>query len=213
MNISSISSAVPTITSTSGVQASPVAKDSDGDGDGSGGRRVHSSHSGGHMHQALMQALQSLGLNMPQSSGATGSASAAGTASTTGASPAASQVKDDMHKFMHALFQAVKSETSAQASTDASSGDSKSSFAAGLSALISQVGSGSAPAGLQDAFSKLAADLQGSQSPPATTSASVPAANASTPPTLQALLTNLQQDLGYGKSSTSAIGNVVSAQA
>ena len=38
--------------------------DSDGDGDG-GGRRVHKGHGGGQMQQAMMQALQSLGLAVP----------------------------------------------------------------------------------------------------------------------------------------------------
>ena len=216
MNISSISSTVPTIAGSSSVPAGSVAGASDPDGDGDG--RVRKSHGGGHMHQAMMQALQSLGLTMPQdpnASSSSGSTSTPGGASTTGASPAASQVKDDLRQFMHALFQAVKSETSANPSgTDSASGDPQSSFAAGLSSLITQVSSGSAPAGLQDAFSRLASDLQGSASPPAATdSSAVAASNSSTPPTLQTLLTYLQQDLGYGKSSTSAIGNSVSAQA
>jgi hypothetical protein len=215
MNITSLSSSVPTIGSSSSIQPGQVSSPSDPDGDGDG--RVHKPHGrGGHMHAALTEAFQSLGLTVPQggASASSGSASAGGDSSTSGASSATGNVRQDMHDFMHELFQAVKSEGSANpTTTDSGSGDPQSSFAAGLSALISQVSNGSAPAGLQDAFSKLAADLQGSASSSATTDASASSASASTQPTLQALLTNLQQDLGYGKSSTSAVGNSVSAQA
>ncbi len=174
------------------------------------------------MHDALMQALQSMGLTMPQggaTSGSSASASASGNASTSGTSSTAANVKDDLHQFMHALFQAVKGEGASNpiktdSSSASSSGDPQSSFAAGLSALIAQVGSGTAPAGLQDAFSKLAADLQGSTSSSATgTAAAATGSSASTQPSLQTLLTTLQQDLGYGSSSTLALGNTVSAQA
>jgi hypothetical protein len=218
MNISGISSSVSTAASLQGAQAVPVGKTSDPDGDGDGGDgRVRKSHGGGgHVHQALMQALQSLGLTVPQSSAATASSgptTGGGTAATTGASPAAGNVKDDLRQFMHALFQAVKGEASTNAAGTASgSGDPKSSFAAGLSALISQVSNGSAPAGLQDAFSKLASDLQESPAAPAKTDAASPSSPAAAP-TLQALLTKLQQDLGYGSASGTALGNVVSARA
>jgi hypothetical protein len=215
MNISGLTNSVPTIGSSSSVQTGQLAGLSDPD---SGDGRVHKPHGrGGHMHAALTEAFQSLGLTVPQggASASSSSASAGGDSSTSGASSATGNVKQDMHDFMHELFQAVKSEGSANpTTTDSGSGDPQSSFAAGLSALISQVSNGSAPAGLQDAFSKLAADLQGSASSSATTDASASSAStASTQPTLQALLTNLQQDLGYGKSSTSAVGNSVSAQA
>jgi hypothetical protein len=221
MNISSLSSSVPTIGSNSSIQPGQVSSASDPDGDGDG--RVHKPHGrGGHMHAALTEAFQSLGLTVPDGTSASSSAGSASagsdsSTSTSGASPAAGNVKQDMHDFMHELFQAVKSESSASpTTTDSGSGGPQSSFADGLSALIAQVGNGSAPAGLQDAFSKLAADLQGSASPSATTDASAGSSSnssTSTAPTLQALLTNLQQDLGYGKSSTSAIGNSVSALA
>ena len=58
--------------------------------------------------------------------------------------------------------------------------------------------------------------FQGTQGPTAgtATTGSTPAGGgpASTQATLQALLTRLQQDLGYGSSSTSAIGNSISTQ-
>jgi hypothetical protein len=217
MNISGISSSVSTVASLQGAQTVPVGNASDPDGDGDGGRRVHKSHGGGHVHQALMQALQSLGLTVPQGSAGTassGSTASGGAAATTDASSATGNVKDDLRQFMHALFQAVKGESSTNAGSTASgSADPKSSsFASGLSALISQVTNGSAPAGLQDAFSKLAADLQGSQAAPATTAAAGAPSSAAAAPSLQALLTNLQQDLGYGSSGTTSLGNAVSAQ-
>ena len=224
MNISALSSSVSSISSTSGIQSGQAVGASDPDGDGDG--RVRKSHGrGGHMHDALMQALQSLGLNLPQgsaTSGSSASASTGGDASTSGTSSTAANVKDDLHQFMHALFQAVKSESAStpiktDSSSASSSGDPQSSFASGLSALIAQVGNGTAPAGLQDAFSKLATDLQGSTTSSSATGAASAAAStgssASTQPSLQALLTTLQQDLGYGSSSTLALGNTVSAQA
>ena len=59
--------------------------------------------------------------------------------------------------------------------------------------------------------------FQGTHGPTAGTTAttgSTPASGgpASTQATLQALLTRLQQDLGYGSSSTPAIGNSISTQ-
>ena len=58
--------------------------------------------------------------------------------------------------------------------------------------------------------------FQGTHGPTAgtATTGSTPASGgpASTQATLQALLTRLQQDLGYGSSSTSAIGNSISTQ-
>src|SRR5450830_719766 len=44
----------------------PAVSDSDGDGDGSGGARVHKGGRGGQMQQAMLQALQSLGMSLPQ---------------------------------------------------------------------------------------------------------------------------------------------------
>lgn len=222
MNVTGSTSFISPIATTPGVQSAQVNQVSDPDGDGDGGKRVHKSKAGGPMQQALMQALQSLGLSMPQSANGTpasnqpsGSTDSDGDAD--GSTAAANGIKHDMRQFMHALFQSVKSETAAAASTAGSSStDPKTNFAAGLSALISQVSNGSAPADLQSAFAKLAADLQAANPPSTTvgaTTATTPATNATTPQaTLQALLTTLQQDLGYGSSGASAVGNSISAQ-
>lgn len=186
--------------------------DPDGDGDGA---RVHRGHGrGGQMQQAMMQALQSLGLSLPQPSGsnAAGTSTSDSDGDADGSTAATGHVKHDMRQFMHALFQAVKGEnTGATASGDgtASTGDPKANFAAGLSALIAQAGNGSAPTELQDAFKQLSSDLQssGASSGAGGSATSAPSA------TLQALLTQLQQNLGYGNSSLAATGNVISTQA
>jgi len=187
--------------------------DPDGDGDGA---RVHRGHGrGGQMQQAMMQALQSLGLSLPQPSGsnAAGTSTSDSDGDADGSTAATGHVKHDMRQFMHALFQAVKGESAAgaagSADGSASTGDPKTNFAAGLSALIAQVGNGSAPTELQDAFKQLSSDLQssGTASGSGTSAASSPSA------TLQALLTQLQQNLGYGNSSLAATGNVISTQA
>jgi hypothetical protein len=117
---------------------------------------------------------------------------------------------------MHALFQAIKGESASSTSSAAStSTDPKANFAAGLSTLISEVSSGSAPAALQSAFAKVTADMQQSSSSPAgITSTGSSSSASSSQATLQALLTQLQQNLGYGAaSSTAAIGNLLSTQA
>jgi hypothetical protein len=81
--------------------------------------------------------------------------------------------------------------------------------------LISQVSNGTAPSDLQSAFDKVAADLTQSGSSSANiTAASSGSASSSSSATLQALLTQLQQNLGYGTSSSSAaIGNLLTTQA
>jgi hypothetical protein len=223
MNITAASSFLTPLAGVASLQTPAVtnASDPDGDGDG-GGRRVHGSHRGGAgpMQQALTQALQSLGLSMLQ--GATGPASnqqgSAPTDSDTGSDgskSAASSVKQDLRHFMHALFQAIKGETTAGSGSTASDPSAaKTSFADGLSALISQVGNGSTPSDLQTAFSKLASDLQPSVQQAADGATTPGTANATAPQaTLQALLTALQQDLGYGGSTSPAVGNSVSTQA
>jgi hypothetical protein len=221
MNITPVSSYVSALAGTQPVQASPVNNASDPVGDGDGGGRAHRSHGGGgHMRQALTQALQSLGLNMPQGpSTATSTSQTAGPTDSDGDSDgstsATGSVKQDMRQFMHALFQAVKGETtSGTSTTGTNSTDPKAGFSAGLSALISQVSSGSAPSDLQGAFTKLVSDLQ--QANPTSTStgsATGTTGPTSTQATLQALLANLQQDLGYANSGTSAIGNSISTLA
>lgn len=166
------------------------------------------------MHDAVAQALQSLGLTLP----------ASGTAPTTATSPAStdstdptgaggsSDVKNDLRQFMHQLFEAVKGEGAASSSSGssgaASSADPQSGFAAGLSALITQVSGGTAPDALQSAFAKLSTDL--SSGAGASTSGGAGSSQA----TLQAFLTNLQQDLGYGSAaSTTAAGSLMTTQA
>ncbi|MEI8170225.1 MAG: hypothetical protein WCG50_11155 [Rhodoferax sp.] len=249
MSISGISSSnyvapAPLTQSTRSSSQVSRASDSDGDGDGdggSGGKRAHKSHGGGQMQNALMQALQSLGLSMPQPTSSTTATpsttsttgtsimtAASGTTSnpTTGAtdgdgdsdgsSSATSSVKKDIGQFMHALFQAVKGESASSTPSAASTAtDPKANFAAGLSALISQVSSGSAPADLQSAFAKVAADMQQSSSSAAGITSTGSSSSTSSPQaTLQALLTQMQQNLGYGAASSSAaIGNLLSTQA
>jgi hypothetical protein len=165
------------------------------------------------MASAISQALQSLGLTPPAggttAAGSTSSSSADSTEAT--ATSGAGKVKDDLRQFMHQLFEAVKAEGAASpgagSAAASSSGDSQTGFASGLSALISQVSGGTAPAALLSAFSQLASDL----SPP--TAAASGAATDSSQPTLQAFLTQLQQTLGYGPTTSgSASGSLVTTQ-
>ena len=102
--------------------------------------------------------------------------------------------------------------TSSPTCATAASGGA-SNFASGLSALISQVSNGQAPAALQSAFTQLASDLQGSRSATAgTSSATTGTATSTTQATLQALLTQMQQNLGYASSNT-ALSNTLIGQA
>lgn len=206
MNISATSSIVAPLSSSQGLQPPRVNNASDPDGG-----HAHRAHGGGHMRQAVMQALQSLGLTPPQdASGSSASTSTGAGSDSSGSTSATTGVKQDMRQFMHALFEAVKSESASGGTAASGSSDPKGSFADGLSSLISQVSSGTAPADLQSAFSKLASDLQpAAATTPATNSASA-AGNA--PATLQAFLTNLQQDLGYAGSNAPAVGNLLTAQ-
>jgi hypothetical protein len=74
-----------------------------------------------------------------------------------------SGINGDMQKFMQALVQAIKSDSPSAASAVATTGsttNSPSNFASGLSALIYQVGNGSAPTDLQNAFTQFSSDLQ-----------------------------------------------------
>jgi hypothetical protein len=220
MNISSTSSSISSLAATQVLQTQQVGTAADPDGSSTGG--PHRMHGGGQLLQAMMQALQSLGLTPPAGTSAT---SASGTASTstsigsssdsTGSTSATSTVQQDLQQFMHALFEAVKSESSSGSPASSSSGDPQSSFATGLSSLISQVSNGGAPAGLQSAFSKLESDLQASGAATSSTDPSSSSASASSvQATLQAFLTNLQQDLGYGSSNASAaVGSLMTAQA
>lgn len=196
------------------------------------GARAHSRHAHGrhgHLGQALDQAMQDVGL--------ADSGNRHGDEDHEG-SRTIGNVKHDMVQFMHALFQAVKGESARPpVATGAPETDPKDSFSAGLSALITQAGSGTAPKALQDAFDKLVADFRPAAaattpSPPVLTAtvtdapqASAPSAAATTEspavtpsvPTLQALLTRLQLDLGaYGRRSAwtrPSTGNAVNLTA
>lgn len=222
MSISNISSFnhVASAALTQGVRSSSRvagAPDPDGDGDGGGPRAPQSRGAGVQMHHALAQALQSLGLSMPQqTSGKTATSGATSVNQTTGAlvddgdsdgsRSVTGSAKKDFRQFMHVLFQAVKGETaSGTPGAGAISTDSKKNFAAGLSTLVSQVSSGAVPEDLQSAFDKMAANLQPIDGASTGTGSSA---------TLQALLAQLQQNLGYGASSNSAaVGNLLSTQA
>ncbi len=164
-----------------------------------------------------MQALQSLGLSVPPSSTSTDASNTTpGTSdNSTAASTGAGTIKHDIHDFMHVLFQAVKAENTLSPTTSPSSStDPKTDFSAGLSALITQVSNGNAPAGIQDAFNRLVSDLQLSTPAVAAATNSTGTAIVSSQPSLQSLLSALQQDLGYGSTTgPSDTGNVVSAQA
>lgn len=193
--------------------AQPVQPQVDGNADSVSEMRPHHAHGhgGGHLQQALMSALNSVGLTAPGSGAATGSAAPTGDSTgtySTGADPTGtdSAIKADLQKFVQELGQSIQS--SSATTTGTSSSDPKSRFGAGLSALVSQAANGNAPADLQSAFAKLSSDLQAAESSTAT--ARSPAA----PPTLQALLTQLQQQIGYaGSSGSPSVGNVISAQA
>lgn len=203
--------------------------DPDGDGDGSatavqGHRRGGHHHGGGEVGRALAQALQSLGLNLnpsPSSNSANAGTDADG--DSDGSTANHGQIQSDMRHFLHALFDAVRSDSSsstggASSTATGSNGNPASSFSSGLASLISQVGSGNAPAGLQKAFDQLAADLQGTgatSSASSTTTGSTTADTGSSSTTtssssnnavtLQALLTAMQSQFNtYGQSQPSS---------
>ena len=193
--------------------------------DGDGGR-VHHGHRGGGMGHAVMQALQSLGLNLSQPASPSSQSNAAGTTDSdgdndgSGGASGASSVRQDLHQFMHALFQAIRSESAGSsdansAATTAPSGDPRAAVGSGMAALVSQVSNGSAPADLQSAFDKLLKDTQGAAAASSfsNTTGSPASGNATSTVTLQQLLTQLQQTLGYGPASTSdLLGNALTAK-
>lgn len=208
--ITSISTTIAP-SATSSMQPTVPAGSSDQNDDPVKKSHARHGHGGGHMLSAVSQALQSLGLTLPTGAPAATSSnsSPAGPSVGTGSS-SSSQVKNDLRQFMHQLFEAVKAGGAASQPSDASgapsSGDAQAGFAAGLSALITQVSGGTAPAALQGAFAQLSSDL----APAAVSSSSAGSSRGQA--TLQAFLTNLQQDLGYGQTSASATGSLVTAQ-
>lgn len=215
MSITSISSSIAT-SPASNLQPSSAAiqgADPDGDGASHGAARIHHGHGGGHMRSAVTDALQSLGFTLPSSATAPAGAtpSSADSTDSTGSSDA-SKVKNDLRQFMHQLFEAVKGESATTASSSAGggsgSGDPQSGFASGLAALIGQVSNGTAPAALQSAFAQLSSAL----SPSSAAAPSSTTGSDTSQATLQAFLTKLQQELGYGQSGTSASGALLATQ-
>ena len=214
MSISNVPSSTYVPPSTA-LGTNPGSSSAQGGGETEGVHHHGHRQGGGQIQDALRQALQSVGLTPPSASSASAPAngSAAPSASDSTASPR--EIGQDVRQFMAALVQAVNGDASSSSSstsssasaTAASSGasDTKASFASGLAKVIAQVSSGNAPAGLQDAFNKLASALDPSGN----------SSSASTP-TLQNLLTQFQQNLGYGSngsSNSAALGNLVSTQA
>jgi hypothetical protein len=205
-----IGSSVPAYTlATNQVSGAP---ERNGDGDGP---RVHhghrGSHGGGGMGQELMAALQSLGLTPPASASTSSSrATGSDTGESSDQSPSSdgvsrSTLRKDMHEFMHQLFDAARQAESSGSTTSGGSAAErgKGSFAQGLSALLSEVCNGHTPSGLQDAFNKLKSDLN--------------ASGNGGDATLQALLSKLQGNLGYGAASagstTAGVGTTLSTVA
>lgn len=222
--ISSASSAYAGPASTSIQDYSNVqldrSQDQDGDAASSLVGQSHRHHRGGHMHDAVQQALSSLGLNAATPSGnpaQTSTTAQDGDADDAG--KGGMSIRQDMHDFMHALFQAVKSEANSASSAGApstgtaGSSDPGSPFGSRLNTLITDVSNGNAPSDLQNAFNKLVSDMQTSSN-----SAGAPAnGSASTGTqaqiTLQEFLSKLQSNLGYGASGSSASGSILSATA
>jgi hypothetical protein len=220
-NLSSSSAFVAT-TGTSATTAAPIASDGDGANTGSSAGAVHEAHrhGGGHVGRAVMDALQALGLSVPQPEAANGNGdaqSAAGDAQASSATAASGDVRGDLHALMHQLFEAVKEQQDAAGGTANGAADPShagSSFSSGLASLISQVSSGTAPAGLQAAFTKLENDVHATGASTAGASTAGSTAGDATAPTLQAFLAKLQDGLGYGRSAfTTAPGAIVSCGA
>jgi hypothetical protein len=191
MDIGSVGASSYVVPSQAIQSGSTLSAASNNTGGDSGRIRGHHGHGGG-MRDALMQALQSLGLSDGQSgtdSSNDASASQVGNDGADGGSQAQS-VKGDMRNFMRALFQAIKGESDGATTSVGAGGPTgqahQDSFAGGLSALITQVSSGSAPAGLQSAFNTLVADLQPGGS---TASNAVGGAKAASSVSLTQLLT------------------------
>ena len=228
MNISSLTNSITSSSAAAvgGLQPAQVTNDSDQDAASSGSGQVHRHHGGGgHMHSAVAAALQSLGLTMPTTTDASAASSSSSTSngstssgSADGSATASSgSVQQDMQQFMHQLFEAVRSDASGATSAAGTSGstgsaDPQTNFASGLSTLIGQVASGTAPAGLQSAFATLTSALQQSGSA-SSSSSSGSGSNSTTTDqaTLQSFLTSLQQNLGYGAASSSPVGSLLTA--
>lgn len=215
-----------TITSAASAYASPTSTslqdysniqldrspDQDGDSQASGLPRAHRHHRAGHMHEAVQQALSSLGL---KAADPTGKPMSAGASAQDGdaddQSGGGTSLRQDMHDFMHALFQAVKSEAKSVSNSGAS--DAGSPFGSGLNTLITDVSNGNAPSNLQSAFNKLVSDAQANSNPAGSSANSGTTTDTQAQITLQEFLTKLQSNLGYGATGSTASGSILSATA
>lgn len=223
MNISSIStSSLFALSSTGSAGTATAVQDPDGDGDGHprahrlGG---HGGHRGSEVGSAVASALQSLGLSLPQPAGAAPQAANSADSSSANSQDAdgRSKIGDDMRTMMHALFEAVRSgqaagsaaTTGSDSTSGAAASGQPSAFSSGLSALITQVANGSAPADLQSAFAQVVQDLGGTSGTSGTTGTAASGAN----PSLQDFLDKLQANLGYTSTSGTGNGSLVSTQA
>lgn len=203
---------------TNGVSA--VDRDGDGDGGSSGNvqHRHHGHNGGSKLSTDVTSALQSMGLDTTKLTQALASSDTSASSSSSGSSDT-STVKQDLHNFMHAMFDALRSQGASNANTQAGASnqegvDPRTRFSSDLSSLISQVGSGNAPAALTDAFNKLAQDLGANTSSTASSTGATSGSQSNATVSLQNLLSKLQQGLGYGaSSSTSATGATLSTSA
>ena len=203
------SSYLTAIKSTSG---SSVSSDAGTDEDASTqATSGHHHRGGGGMGKALMETMQQLGITPPAPPADAADASSSDSSST----PATGDLQSDFGSFMTQLFQALQAESGNSSGNGNGTGDGSSSspggrFAAALSSLTTDVANGSAPAGLQSAYTQLMQDLQGGTG----TSTNSDAGSSSTStPDLQAFLSTLQQNLAQYGQHQMAVGNVVSTQA
>lgn len=227
MNISSTdstgwASSISSLQGGSGASRMRPPPPPDGDG-GMGPQGPRPPQGGGPVGEALASALKSLGLDTSALTQSSTSEATDSSASDSSATSATSDVREDMRQFMHQLFSAMREAGSAGQAGDAS-GEAMTmdevapggrpppppDFASDLSALVTQIGNGSAPSGLSSAFDKLMADLGGTSS----SSRETGAGSSTTELTLAQLLTTMQQSFGYGGAgSTARLGNMLDATA
>jgi hypothetical protein len=180
-------------------------------GDEDRGRRVHHRHGGG-MGHALMQTLKQLLQSLPPDTSAQGATAIDSDNDRHGDESQVGVVRTDMHNFMHALFQAIRSQGQASASNTSPypSGFDSSRFEGSLSALISQLTSGSGSgdtylSDLENTFNTLVQDLWNGPSGGTTGQGAQKVA-------LQDFLSTLLVNLQSSRQPISARGNVVNTQ-
>lgn len=212
MNSSAISSIM---TSYAAQQLIPSGnKDSN---DSGGIRPHHHDHGRGAFMKDVLQSLQNLGLNFPNTNaGQTTATNSSGTDSQN-TSASATDVRQALHTFLHDLHQALQQSTNTTQQTTASTGtgtdsdgdndnsgasssgtsNGYSNFATNLQNLISSLNNGSGTqSALQSDFSNLVTALGGSSS------------NVK----LQDFLTQMENNLG-ATSQPSATGSLLTTQA